>query len=127
LTILFFITWIIRRRIIRRKRIKVDKLEKRQYTTSQIFGIIGILIFILPIFYVVGVMLQKGLYVLYILLFGWVEFPNTVGMTIKTIFFVLTTFLLYTGVYVVCEMMWPNRFIDKAEPDIEKRIDPEET
>jgi len=127
LTILFFIAWIIRRRIIRRKRIIVDKLEKRPYTISQIFGIIGILFFILPIFYVVGVMLQRGLYILYILLFGSVKSPNTVDMTIKTIFYVLTTFLIYTGVYIVCEMMWPKRFIGKVELGVDKSIDPQKT
>jgi len=127
LTILFFIAWIIRRRIIRRKGIIVDKLEKRPYTISQIFGIIGILFFILPIFYVVGVMLQRGLYILYILLFGSVKSPNTVDMTIKTIFYVLTTFLIYTGVYIVCEMMWPKRFIGKVELGVDKSIDPQKT
>ena len=115
LAILFTIVWIIRRRKIRRKEIKAKNLEKRPYTTLQIFGIIGILVFILPIFWAVGAMLQKGLYILAILLFGWVELPKTISMIPKTIYFLSTMFLLFSGVYHVCEMMWPKRYLDRSE------------
>ena len=114
LGLLFFIAWIIRRRKIRKKKIEVNKLTlKKPYTTSQIFGIIGILIFILPIFLSVGSILQKGLYILVLLLFVLIEFPNTVAIILKTLYFVSTTFCLFSGVYLVCEMMWPKRNVDK--------------
>ena len=115
LALLFFIAWIIWRRKIRRKKIKVNKLTlKKPYTTIQIFGIIGILLFILPIFWSVGVMLQKGLYLLIIFFIGWIGLPETVVMVIKTIYFVSTWFCLFSGVYLVCEMMWPKRTVDKS-------------
>ena len=111
---------------MRMKKIKANQLEKRPYTTRQILGIVGILIFLLPIFWIIGVMLQKGLYLLFILLFGWIEFHNTVYLVIKTIFFVLTTFLLFLGVYLVCEMMWPKRFIDKIKSDTKEGVEPKQ-
>lgn len=114
LALLLFIAWIFWRRKIRKKKMKVNKLTfKKPYTAIQIFGIIGILLFIVPVFWSVGVMLQKGLYVLVILFFGWIELPVTAVMVIKTIYFVSTLFFLFSGVYLICEMMWPKRTVDK--------------
>ncbi len=117
----FFIVWIVRRRIKRNKDIKVNWLVKKPYATSQIFGIIGILVFMLPISWIVVVMLQKGLYILFILLFGWIKL-QIIATIIKTLFFVSTTFLMFTGVYLVCEFIWPNRYLAEI-----KSIDKEST
>ena len=110
LALIFFIVWIVRRRKKRNEKIKANGLVKKPYTTSQIFGIIGILVFMLPISWIVVVMLQKGLYLLFILLFGWIKL-QIISTILKTIFFVSTTFLMFTGVYLVCEFIWPNRYL----------------
>ena len=123
LAILFTIVWIIRRRKIRREEIKAKNLEKRPYNTLQVFGMIGIIVFILPIFWAVGVMLQKGLYILAILLFGWIGLPNTISIIAKSIFFLSTYFLLFYGVFFVCEFMWPKRYIAIGDLDSEKKDD----
>lgn len=114
LALILFFGWIVRRRKNRRREIEAKKLEKRPYTTSQIFGIIGILIFILPIFWAVVVMLQKGLFLLFILLFGWIE-SQLVNIVIKTIFLVFTSFFMFLGVYLICELMWPKRYLEKIK------------
>ena len=114
LALTFFIIWIVRRRKKRNAEIKANGLVKKPYTTSQIFGIIGILVFMLPISWIVVIMLQKGLYLLFILLFGWVKLAVII-IPMKAIFFVSTTFLLFASVYLVCEFMWPKRYIDKKQ------------
>ena len=113
--LVFFLSWLVYRRKTRKEKIKASKLEKKKYSTSQMFGIAGILVFILPIFWAVGVMLQKGLFVLFILLTGWIDAPIVI-IVLKTIFAVSTLFLLFTGVYLVCEFTWPNRYVAKIEP-----------
>jgi hypothetical protein len=114
LALTFFIVWIIRRRKKRKETIKSNGLVKKTYTTSQIVGIIGILVFILPIFWVVGVMLQKGIHLLFILIFGWIKLPIFI-IPLKTIFFDSTLFLLFVFVYLVCEFIWPNRYVNGVE------------
>ena len=114
LALIFFIVWIVRRRKKRNEEIKANGLVKKPYTTSQIFGIIGILVFMLPISWIVVVMLQKGLYLLFILLFGWIKL-QIISIILKTIFFVFTLFLMFAGVYFVCEFIWPKRYLDKAK------------
>ena len=113
LALIFFIVWIVRRRKKRNEKIKANGLVKKPYTTSQIFGIIGILVFMLPISWIVVVMLQKGLYLLFILLFGWIKL-QIISIILKTIFFVFTLFLMFAGVYFVCEFIWPKRYLDKV-------------
>jgi len=114
LALIFFIVWVVRRRIKRKKEIKTNRLVKRPYTTYQTLGILGILLFLLPIFWVVGVMLQKGLLLLFILLFGWIKIPILITL-LKAIFFISTSFLLFVCVYLVCALIWPNRYIAGAE------------
>lgn len=113
LALILFIIWIVRRRKKRIEEIKANRLIKRPYTTNQIFGIVGILIFLLPIFWIVGVMLQKGLLFLFILLFGWIKLP-IILTTLKAIFIVSTSFLLFACVYLVCELIWPKRYVAEA-------------
>jgi len=110
LALTFFIVWIVRRRKKRREAIRANRLVKKPYATSQIFGIIGILVFILPIFWAVGVMLQKGLLFFFFLFFSWIRVPIIIN-TMKTIFVFSNLFLLFAGVYLVCEFIWPNRYV----------------
>jgi hypothetical protein len=127
LVIPFFILWLVRRRKKRREEILTNKLVKRPYTTIQIFGIIGILVFIVPIFWAVGVMLQKGLLLLFILFFSWIRLPIIITI-LKEILVASTLFLLIAGVYLVCEFIWPNRYVagiksidsESAHPKINK-------
>ena len=114
LALTFFIIWIVRRRKKRNEEINASGLVKKPYTTSQIFGIIGILVFMLPISWIVVVMLQKGLYLLFILFFGWIKL-QIISTILKSIFFVSTFFLMFAGIYLVCEFIWPKRFINKEQ------------
>ena len=123
LAITFFIILIVRRRKKRREEIWTNGLVKRPYTTSQIFGIIGILVFILPIFWAVGVMLQKGLLLLFILFFGWITIP-IINTILKSIFLVSTCFFLFAGVYLVCEFLWPNRYVAEIKSVEKTSVDP---
>jgi hypothetical protein len=96
------------------ERYRSQEVRKKPYTIAQVFGIIGILFFILPVFRAVGIMLQKGLYFLAILFSGWIALPKTISIIIKTTFFV-STFFLFSGVYLVCEMIWPKRYTDEID------------
>ena len=122
-TLVLFIVWIIRRRKKLKEEIKNNRLAKKPYNTSQIFAIIGILVFLVPIFWVIGVMLQKGLIFLFILFFGWISSP-TIIIVLKTIFLISTLFLLFTGVYLVCELVWPNRYVSERKSVDSESVEP---
>jgi hypothetical protein len=103
--------------VIRRKKIKnhiiYNNLEKTNYSKSQLFGIVGIIFFIFPIFWIVGVMLQKGAFVLLILILGIFNPPAIVSMIAKSVVMFTTMVFLFLGVYIVCDFMWPNRYKEK--------------
>lgn len=106
--IILVIIWVVRRRKIKRKYSETDR-EKTKYTTIQIFGIIGILFFLLPIFWIVASALIKGIYILIILLIGWIELPTSVSTILKSITKGILMFLSFSGIYLICELLWPKR------------------
>ena len=109
LSIVLFLVWLFRRRV-KLKEERTVKLEKSaSYTTAQVFGIIGIFIFMLPIFYIVMSNLAKGALFLFFFLFGLIPFPKLIRSLLELIAGTGVNFMVFTGTYLLCEFIWPQK------------------
>ena len=98
--------WIYRRR----KKNNLNRTKAQgSYTTTQIFGILGIIFFMFPMFWTIITQLVKGIFVLLILLCGFLHFPDTLESIVIFLYQMASIFFTIIGSYLVCEFMWPKK------------------
>jgi hypothetical protein len=104
---LFFmvsIYWLIRRRIYLKRR-----RTRGKYSKTQIFGIVGILLFLIPIFVIVLSNLVRGIMVLMLLAFSFLQLPNQFISVAISILIPGLYSLLFIGLYLIGEFVWPKK------------------
>lgn len=104
---LLAILWIFKRRSDRKK--GLVHASKGRYSTLQIFGIVGILFFLLPIFYTAISYLNKGALILILFVFGLVHVPKLLVTLIMYVLIPAAFFINIAGSYMLCEYIWPKK------------------
>ena len=106
LAIGFSIFWIIQRRKKRKR-----EQHKSNYSAVQIFGIVGILLFLLPIFFLVISNLLRGILFISFLIFRFLHFPDILVNVLMYILLPVSFFIMIIGTYLICEFIWPQKTI----------------
>ncbi len=96
--------WIKKIRIKRRKNIQPGG----KYSNSQIFGIIGIVVFLIPLFFVVISTLVRGAFFLLSMVSNLIQMPNSITAVIMNFLYPFSGILFtITGAYYFCSLVWP--------------------
>jgi Ca2+/Na+ antiporter len=115
LSLILFLVWLFRRRVKIKEERAVELEKSGSYTTAQVFGIIGIFVFMLPIFYIVMSNLAKGVLFLLFFLFGLIPFPKLIRSLLEFIAGTSVNFIVLTGTYLLCEFIWPQKIPSKGK------------
>ena len=108
LAIVAFIIWV----IIHRIKLKSSNNEIRQsYTGLQILGMIGIVVFMAPLFFVIVSSVAQGCLFILFFLFSLVPFPEIVKLIFQFTTYSIMTFCIFSGTYYLCEKIWPKRSV----------------
>ncbi len=98
--------WIYKRR---KQSSSSSNSSQARYTKTQILGILGIIFFMFPIFWIIITQLVKGLMVFLLLLFGFLHLSDTIENILIFIFQLASIFITIIGSYLVCEIVWPKK------------------
>ncbi len=113
---LFFIlaiAWIIRRRIIRERQ-RSGLNANHRYTKTQIFGIAGIILFLMPIFLVIFSNLLRGLMISILIVFRALQLPEYIISVLASILVPFLYILMFVALYLFVEFVWPKRKVLEA-------------
>lgn len=113
LSFILFIVWVIRRRI--KIRALKNKDFKGSFSALQIFGIIGIIVFMLPLFFIVASYLARGVVFILFFLFSLFHFPETIKLIFQCITYTGMLFGTFAGTYYLCEKIWPKKIQINAD------------
>ena len=103
------IFWILQRRK-KRKSVQNQNLKHQlYYSTTQIHGIVGILLFLLPIFFLVISNLLRGILFLSFFIFRFLHFPDSLVNFLMYILLPVSFFITIIGTYLICEFIWPQK------------------
>jgi len=109
LSTVIFLVWMFRRRAKRRAEFAEKSGATGSYTTTQVLGIIGILVFIFPIFLSVMCYLGKGALLLFFFLLAFFPLPELIRSLVTGVFVCAVYIMIYSGTYILCEYIWPKR------------------
>ncbi len=96
----------------RRKRIKKESglnVKLQPYSISQKFGILGIILFMLPIFLTLFLYLSKAILILFSFFFRMLHVPEILYTTFMYIVIAVGYSFIIIGAYLLCEIVWPKR------------------
>jgi len=111
--VILTIVWVIKRR--RTRAAKDDEAGQGadatggQYTTGQLLGIVGIILFLGPIFLAVSLNLARGGMILFAFLFKALHLPQPIETALLTLCSVAATFTALSFSYLLCEAVWPEK------------------
>lgn len=112
-SLILSVYWILKRRQNRRKH-RNQSEQKMAYSKMQIFGIASILLFLMPIFFTVFTQLVRGILILSLFLFRIVNIPEIAVSILIALLIPCLYFLVFIGLYVVGEYVWPKKSIVEA-------------
>lgn len=92
-----------------RKRRKVKTFPGTRYSISQKFGILGIIVILLPLFLVVILNLIRGGMLLFIIVLNLIPLPESAVNGLANFFQSFSVFFAITGTYYLCSILWPNK------------------
>lgn len=113
LSFIFAIYWVIRRR----RKIKRETFNDEstlKYTKTQILGILGIVLFLMPIFLIVFSNLVRGVLILTLVFFRLIHIPELMISALIAVIVPFLYFLMLIGTYIVAEFIWPKKEILKS-------------
>jgi ABC-type Fe3+ transport system permease subunit len=108
LSICISVLWIVRRHKVRNRE-KSESLKKGSYSAGQIFGIICIILFLIPIFLVVFSNLIKGIMILILMLFQFVKLPEQINSLAVSIILPCLYSLMFLTIYILSVFIWPKK------------------
>lgn len=106
LSVVIVVVWIGRRR---RARKSVETRPLEPYTPAQRMGIIGIVMFLLPVFVIVLLNLWKPLLIALTWVFDHVDLPPVVEAIVRAVVACCILTSSWMGTYLLCEYIWPQR------------------
>lgn len=105
----------------RHNRIKSKKSASKStepsYSTAQLFGIAGIILFLLPFLFTSMSYLARGTLLLMFFIFNFFPLSGWVRILFHSIAIASCYFMMFAGTYFICEQIWPkkNQNIKKAD------------
>ncbi len=119
--VILTVVWVIKRR--RARAARADEAGQGadantgQYTTGQVLGIAGIILFLVPIFLAVALNLARGGLILFPFLFRAFHLPQPVETALLTLCSVAATFTALSLSYLLCEAVWPEKGVPRSKLD----------
>ena len=114
ISIAFFGVWLTKR-IKKIRSVKRHDIENSKYKKSQLVGIVLIFLFIIPWSYLVLSNLAKGALLLSMFIFSLFNVPNWLENILEGTTFAGASFMVFSGMYFICEYLWPKKEIMKEE------------
>ncbi len=111
LTTIISIIWLIRKN---KRKGKQEITATEKYTTAQIFGMFGIIVFLLPIFLTVLFELTRGVLILLIFIFRVIHLPDQLLSVIISIIYGILFSLSLILLFPIGKYIWPKKKEIKA-------------
>ncbi len=95
-----------------KRRNKIDSIQSinTKYTGLQKLGMICIIVFLVPIFFLIFSYIAKGAVILFIFLFQLIRIPESVILPLLYIIYTATIIMALFGTYYTCEFIWPKKY-----------------
>ena len=92
---------------IKKRKKTLDTTGK--YTATQILGILGIIVFLLPTFLLILFNLSRGILILVLFLFRLIHLPEQLVSIIISCFFGILFSLSFVSLFIVGRYIWPKK------------------
>jgi len=111
LSIIMTVVWISRHR----KKAKAERMKSNEgarsggYTSAQMWGIVGIVFFLLPLLFGICLNLARGAMILGAFLLRLVPLPQCVELVLWIVIVSSAFFMALAGTYYLVDMVWPKK------------------
>lgn len=103
------IYWIIKRRKKQKGLQDPQALSQGSYSGAQKLGIVGLILFIIPVIFIFNSYIMMGIGTLLLIIFRLISLPDIIVHGLMYVVVPMSYCVAIIGTYWICEFIWPQK------------------